>query len=384
MGESNVERKSIFIFDEALNKGGYPDGCPFDSGRPGRTAEIISSLGLLHLPGASQIPPIPLTREQMLTFHTADYLKVLDRAGRGIHDFKTLRSGLGTPDCPMFEEMLQFLALAAGGSTTGAGLILSGEANIVFNPSGGFHHAGPDTASGFCYINDIVLAAKMLAREKKRVMVLDLDAHHGDGVQNAFWDRSDVVTVSMHEDGRTLFPGTGAVDEIGEGDGLGCSVNIPLPVGTYDAVYYRAFTEVVLPLVEAVAPDVLILCLGMDGLAGDPLAHLNLTNNVYADIIADLVELDIPILATGGGGYHPENTARGWALAWSIFAVGRDEGIAGFGMGGVMLENTAWFGGLRDRTLLSHGGYRESVEKEVLDTVAAIQTQIFALHGLPG
>jgi len=377
-----VEKRAVYIYTEDLETGGYPKECPFSSGRAGRTREIITSLNLLNLPNTKEVAPVPIPEEQLLWFHTEAYLHTLKRAGRGIHDFKALKRGLGTPDCPLFSDMFNYSALAAGGSPYGAAMIVDGKTDIAFNPSGGFHHADADSASGFCYLNDIVIAAEYFSRKGLRVLVIDLDAHHGDGVQNAFYHRNDVVTLSMHENGKTLFPGTGFVEEIGADQGRGASINIPLPVGTFDAVYHKAFEEVVLPLVEAISPDVIILPLGMDALAGDPLAHLNLTNNVFADIVADIVECDIPILATGGGGYNPENTARGWALAWSVFASGRDDAIMGFGMGGVMLENTAWFGGLRDRTLLSHGGYRDSVEKEIDQTIKAVQSLIFPFHGL--
>ena len=377
-----MDKKAAFIHSPKLDAGGYPIDCPFDSRRAGRTHATINSLGLLHMENTCLVEPEPLTAEELALFHTADYLEVLQRAGRGVHDFKALKKGLGTPDCPLFKDMFEFVSLAAGGTVTGLKLVLNGEADIAFNPSGGFHHASADSASGFCYLNDLVIAAEIAARAGKRVMVVDLDAHHGDGTQAAFYPRSDVITLSMHESGKTLFPGTGFEEEIGEGDGKGYSINIPLPVGTYDAIYYTTFKEIVLPLIDAVSPDLLIIPLGMDALAGDPLAHLNLTNNVFADIIADIVELDMPIVATGGGGYNTQNTIRAWSLIWSIFANGRDDSMAALGMGGVMMENTAWFGGLRDRTLLSHGGYRDSVDKEVHGVIEKIKTLIFPLHGL--
>jgi len=377
-----VDKQAAFIHTSQLDEGGYPSECPFDSRRAGRTHATVNSLGLLNLTNTKLIAPVRLTRSQLERFHTPDYLDVLQRAGRGVHDFKALKKGLGTPDCPLFKDMFEYVSLAAGGTVTGADLILSSEAHIAFNPSGGFHHAAADASSGFCYINDLVLGAMQLADAGKRVMVIDLDAHHGDGTQTAFYSRADVVTLSMHESGKSLFPGTGFVEEIGEGDGKGCSINLPLPVGTYDAIYYTAFREVVMPLIEAVDPDVLMVPLGMDGLAGDPLAHLNLTNNVFADIVADLRETDRPILATGGGGYNPQNTQRAWALMWSVLANGRDDATAAFGMGGDMLENTAWFGGLRDRTLLSHGGYRDSVDAEIRGIIEQIKKTIFPLHGL--
>lgn len=377
-----MEKRAIFIHSEALDNGGYPEECPFDSRRAGRTLETVQSLGLLNLPHTEVVAPEPASREVLEQYHTPAYLDVLQRAGQGKHDFKALKMGLGTPDCPLFKDMYDYLSLAAGGSLTGARAIIDGKAAMAFNPSGGFHHAGPSSSAGFCYLNDVVLACETLAGAGMRVLVIDIDAHHGDLTQQTFYNRFDVVTVSMHESGKTLFPGTGAVDEIGEGEGKGASINIPLPVGTYDEIYYQAFEKVVMPVARAVSPDVVVLELGMDALAGDPLAHLNLTNNTYADIVADVVELEKPVLAVGGGGYNSAATVRGWALAWSILAEGRDDAFPlSAGLGGVMLENTAWYGGLRDRTLLSHGGYRAAVEKEILETVAQIQKSVFPLLG---
>jgi acetoin utilization protein AcuC len=373
-----LENRVIFIHSDELDQCGYPEECPFDSRRAGRTLETIRSLGLLAAPNTSLVAPEPAPREALEWFHTADYLDVLQRAGRGEHDFKALKMGLGTPDCPLFKDMYEYLALAAGGSLTGARALLSGTAEIAFNPSGGFHHAGPESAAGFCYLNDVVLACMRLTDAGRRVLVVDIDAHHSDLVQQAFYNRSDVVTVSMHESGKTLFPGTGFVDEMGEGEGKGASINVPLPVGTYDAIYTTAFHEIVLPVADTVKPDVIVLEIGMDGLAVDPLAHLNLTNNCYADIIADIVELGKPVLAVGGGGYNADATVRGWALAWSVLSGGRDDAFPlNAGLGGVMLENTAWFGGLRDRTLLSHGGFRETVDREVNETIQKIKDEVF-------
>ncbi|MHC4868034.1 MAG: arginase family protein, partial [Planctomycetota bacterium] len=160
--------------------------------------------------------------------------------------------------------------------------MLSGSAALTFNPSGGYHHAGPQRASGFCYINDVALACMVLAEAGKRVLYLDVDVHHGDGVAQAFYDRRDIMTISFHEDPRVLFPGTGFADEIGAGEAKGYCVNVPLPIGTYDEVYMKAFEAIALPLITAYDPDVIVLELGADGLLGDPLAHLCLTNNTYA------------------------------------------------------------------------------------------------------
>jgi len=179
----------------------------------------------------------------------------------------------------------------------------------------GYHHAKAEKASGFCYLNDLVLACIRFSNNGKRVLYLDLDAHHGDGVQEAFYSSKKVMVISLHESGKTLWPGTGYEDEIGDGSGKGFNINIPLPLGICDIVYLEVFQKFVIPLINAYVPDIFVLQLGMDALAGDPLAHLELTNNTHAEIIGQILRYNKPMLATGGGGYHFDNTVRGWALA---------------------------------------------------------------------
>lgn len=378
-----MENRFIYIHSPILDDDGYPEDCPFSSKRSGKTLHTIESLGLIDKQETKVVAPIAVTKEELLTFHTEEYLQILKNAGHGKHDFKALQCGLGTPDCPIFENMYEYLCLASGGTVTGAQIIIDGRADVVFNLSGGFHHAKPESASGFCYINDVVIATKMLTQSGKKVLVLDLDAHHCDGVQDAFYADGRVTTISLHESGKTLFPGTGYQNEMGVGEGLGHTINVPLPVGTYDAAYYSVYQEAIEPIIRKIAPDVILLELGMDALAGDPLAHLNLTNNCLADIFGDVVELGIPLLVTGGGGYNAPNTVRGWALAWGTLLNGKEDHLMiSAGMGGVMLENTAWFGGLRDRTLLSHGGYREAVDAEIRSLIEEIQKNIFPIHGI--
>jgi acetoin utilization protein AcuC len=374
---------NAFVYSESLDRGGYPPEIPFKTARAGMTYRTLVSTGLLAGDDRRVVPPEPLTRAQLERFHLPHYLDALERGGRGEHDLGALGMGLGTPDCPLFESMFEYTRLAAGGSVTAAQLLLSGEATVAFNPAGGFHHAHPARASGFCYLNDVVLACLALADAGKRVLYLDLDAHHGDGVQDAFYDRGDVMTVSLHESGRTLFPGTGFAEEIGHGEGRGYSVNFPLPVGTYDAAYLRVVDQGVMPLITAFDPDVVVVELGMDSLAGDPLAHLQLSNNAYAEVLERVLRLSRPILATGGGGYQVENTVRGWALCWSVLCGDqRHHDEQSFGMGGVMLGTTEWSGGLRDGALLSDAGLRSEVDLEVEATVRRVQHLIFPLHGI--
>ncbi len=373
----------IFVYSEALDEGGYPKECPFNTARAGMTHRTLSRNQLLDGSDRRVVAPEPASRELLERFHSPRYLDALQRAGHGEHDLDALWMGLGTPDCPLFDRMYEYVSLAAGGTVTAAQLLLDGDASIAFNPAGGFHHAHPSRAAGFCYVNDIVLACMTLVDAGRRVLFLDVDAHHCDGVQDAFFERRDVMVVSLHESGKTLFPGTGFEDEIGRGEGLGYTANFPLPVGTYDGAFLRAFERGVMPLIASFAPDVIVLELGMDMLAGDPLAHLNLSNNAYADAVERIRDLGVPILATGGGGYHVDNTVRGWALCWSVLCGDQDHHDAmSHGMGGVMLETTEWSGGLRDRLLLSDAGRRDEVDVEVEATLSRVGSLVFPLHGL--
>lgn len=377
-------RQHAIVHSPALDEGGYPEACPFNTTRASKALSTIESMALLSGDDRCVVAPEMLSPEELEAFHTSEYLDALRRAGAGaLKPEDALTAGLGTPDCPIFKDMYDYIALATGATVTGARLILDGKAEIVFNPSGGFHHAQPGNAAGFCFMNDIALAALEFANAGKRVLFLDIDVHHCDGVQDAFYGRRDVMTVSLHESGNTLFPGTGFETEIGSGLGEGYTLNVPLPVGTYDAAYERVFKAAVMPVIQKFAPDVIILELGMDALAGDPLAHLHLTNNTHADIVEALVEMDIPILATGGGGYHVENTVRGWALCWSVLC-GEHQEAHDFmlGMGGMMMGNTDWIGGLRDRALLADGGIRENIDAEIDRVTKAIQSSVFPLHGL--
>jgi len=377
-------RQHVLVHSLALNEGGYPEACPFNTTRAAKALDTIESMSLMAGDDRRIVEPEPLSASELEVFHAPEYLDALRKAGAGDLDpFDALQVGLGTPDCPIFKDMYDYVALASGATVTAARLILDGKAEIVFNPSGGFHHAQRGNAAGFCFLNDINLAALELANAGKRVLFLDIDVHHCDGVQDAFFDRRDIMTVSLHESGKTLFPGTGFETEIGDGLGKGYTLNVPLPVGTYDEAYERVFKDAVLPVIKKFGADVIILELGMDALAGDPLAHLHLTNNTHADIVETLVEMDIPILATGGGGYHVENTVRGWALCWSVLC-GAHQDVHDFmlGMGGVMMENTDWVGGLRDRSLLADGGIRENIDAEIDRVTKAIQSTVFPLHGL--
>ena len=377
-----MDRNAVFIYSDELEKYQYPPEHPFNTIRATRTLEIIKSMGLLSGPGRRMIAPKPADRLVLKKFHTARYLHALKTAAKGGWDTEALSMGIGTQDCPVFRGLYEYAALATGATLDGADMLISGQADVAFNPSGGYHHAGPEKAAGFCYINDVALACMILAEKGKRVLYLDIDVHHGDGVAYAFYDRCDVMTISLHQNPKTLFPGTGFENEIGTGPGKGYCVNVPLPVGTYDQAYMKAFKAIVPPLAGAYNPDVIVFELGADALAGDPLANLQLTNNIYAEIITQLLSYNKPILATGGGGYHIGNTVRAWALAWSIFC-GADSGEdMDLAVGGVLLESTEWQGGFRDRRLAVSKSQREAVLPSIDATIKKLKATVFPIHGL--
>lgn len=374
-------RTAAFLHSPELEKCGYPESSPFKTQRAALTRKTVFQMGLLGGRGRAEVAPVRAARAEIEAYHAPEYLDAIIAAEKGHLPPESFAMGLGTPDCPVFKGMYDYAALAAGASLTGARLLLDGKADIAFNPSGGYHHAFPARAAGFCYINDLVLAAGLLASAGKRVLFLDIDVHHCDGVQYAFYARDDVMTVSMHESGRTLFPGTGFENEIGEGKGRGYTVNIPLPVGTYDEAYLGVFRSIVLPLVRAYDADILLVEIGMDTLAGDPLAHLHLTNNVHSEIVPALVALDKPLLVTGGGGYNVDATVRGWSLVWSLLCGDSPDELS-IGLGGVMLGNTEWSGGLRDRFLLSDAGRRSEVDAEIRTVADRIRATVFPIHGI--
>jgi len=375
------ERKLAFVYPPAVEALSYPPDCPFKTQRAGLTRQRLLSLGLLGGAGRAEVAPRQASLAELGEFHTPRYLEELERAAAGDLTIEGLRMGLGGPDTPVFADLFAYAAWACGASLTGAELLLAGTADAAFNLLGGFHHARPAQAAGFCYLNDVALACLRLAKAGRRVACVDLDAHHGDGTQEAFYDRNDVLTISLHESGKTLFPGGGFEQETGQGPGLGFNVNVPLPADTYDEAYLLAFDRIVVPLLGAFKPDVLVLELGMDGLAGDPLTHLCLTNNVHAEAIGRLLPLKRPTLVLGGGGYHVENTVRGWALAWRTFC-GQEEHDPSLGLGGVLLGTTEWGAGLRDRVRPVTPEQRAAVEPEVRATIQTVIKTVFRHHGL--
>ena len=309
--------KTALVYSDAWRGFDYGPEHPLRMERLGLTWQLMEAYGLSRLPGSRVVAPESATIEAIARFHSREYIEILRGVSAGDWVPHAARYGLGPGDNPIFPGLWEAAELVAGGSLLAASLVADGAAQRVFHFGGGLHHAMPDRASGFCYVNDAVLAIMRLRERGWRVAYVDIDAHHGDGVQFAFYRDPNVLTVSTHERGDRLFPGTGFVAEMGEGDGFGYSVNLPLQPFTDDDVYQPAFEAVVPPVVSAFKPDVLVLQLGIDSHRTDPLTHLSLTVQGFTAVVRRLLELAPRVVALGGGGYDLPNVARAWTAAWA-------------------------------------------------------------------
>jgi len=378
------DRRLAFVYSPKVETLTYPATCPFKTQRAGQTRQRLVSFGLLGGdPSQVEVAARKATLAELERIHSPGYLSLLQQAAQGHPTVEMLQAGIGRDDTPIFADMFEYASWACGAGLVAADLLLQGEADIAFNLLGGFHHAHANRAGGFCFLNDVALACDALARAGKRVLCLDIDAHHGDGTQALFYERPDVMTISMHESGKTLFPWGGFENEIGFGAGLGYNVNIPLPADAYDEAFLSAFTRLVVPLVEAYDADVVVTELGMDILRGDPLTHLCMTNNVVVDVVQSLLRLRKPLLVAGGGGYHVEHTVRGWALAWRSCGGNDEADDFSFGLGGVMMGSSEWAGGLRDSPKPVPPEHVQVVEPAVNETIASVQKLVFPFHGIP-
>jgi len=310
--------KAIFLYSEEFIRYDYGLTHPLKMRRLRLVYDLLQAYGVFDDPDVALIEPKPAREEDARSFHTEEYLAVLRALDEGISPSNPYAYGLGPGDNPIFPGLYRLALLITGSSLEAARLVDARETPVAFSVAGGLHHALPNRASGFCYLDDPVIAIKWLLDRGRRVAYVDIDAHHGDGVQLAFYDTDRVLTISFHEDGRFLFPGTGFVDELGVGAGYGYSVNIPLYPGTDDETYVWAFEEIVPSLIALYQPDVLVTQLGVDSFATDPLTDLRLTTHGYTRVVERLKRFGLPWVALGGGGYNLSNVARAWTLAFAI------------------------------------------------------------------
>lgn len=310
--------RTALIYSRKFNSFSYGESHPFNAQRFRLAYELICAYGLTALENAVITEPGPVTLEQLLTFHDRRYIERMIEFSASERSRADFSFGLGDAENPVFPGFFDWACLGTGGTMEAARLVSEEGYAAAFNMAGGYHHAHSAKASGFSYLNDAVIAINSLLDKGKRVVYLDLDAHHGDGVQEAYYDTDRVLTISLHESGLYFFPGTGYEHELGKGRGSGYSVNIPLVAHTDDALYMKAFDEVIYPLIAAYDPDIIFTQLGADTFRTDPLTRLEITTHSYTHILKKLKALRIPWVATGGGGYDPMNTARAWTIAWGI------------------------------------------------------------------
>lgn len=312
-------KNAAFIYSNENLKYDFGPNHPLKPIRLRKTHELVHEYGLLSRSDSMEIAPRPADDAEVLAVHDEALLNTIKllSAGKTVHGAASF--GFGISDNPPFPGMYEASLLYSGGSILAGQLVSSQQAHTAFNPSGGLHHAMRDHASGFCILNDAAIAIRTLMDQYDKIVYLDIDAHHGDGVQAAFYDTSQVMTISLHESGQFLFPGTGFVDELGSGEGVGYSVNVPLRPYTDDEIYLWAFHEVVPPLIESYDPELIVFQIGADAHYQDPLAHMNLTTRSYEEIFQYVMSLGKPILALGGGGYHIEAVPRIWTLAYASF-----------------------------------------------------------------
>jgi acetoin utilization protein AcuC len=373
---------AYFIYSDEMGRFEFGPDHPFKPERATKTFDLCTRYGVLNYPWMKVVVPKELDRHLLTLFHEPEYLSLLQEASQGNVCLEMLARGIGTADTPIVKGIYEWSLRAAGGTYSAMKDILAGRAQAAFNPLGGFHHARPGNAEGFCYINDIVIALMGALQDKPdlRIAYVDFDAHHGNGVQDAFYDDPRVLFISAHETG--LYPWSGAETETGKGAGEGYTVNIPLEAGTDDEVYAFILDQAVFPILKAFAPGFIIAEVGADTLISDPLTHLKLTNNGYQKALRGIMPICPRVLALGGGGYDLYRTSRCWTLAWSILNhVEPEDEFAGL-VGGMMFGPEMEVGSLFDHPFFTKGEAKEKAFAEARRVVAYIQKRVFPVHNL--
>jgi acetoin utilization protein AcuC len=311
-----------FVFSEDLLNYKFNSNHPFNQFRLKLTVDLLHRLKALD--NHQIVPPRMASEEELALVHDPSYIDAVKMAGHGqLPQHVAENYGIGTEDTPIFPNMHEASALLVGGTLTAVDQVMTGQAVHALHLGGGLHHGFRGKASGFCIYNDSSVAIKYLQNKyNARVLYVDTDAHHGDGVQWSFYDDPDVCTLSIHETGRYLFPGTGNVNERGQGKGYGYSFNIPVDAFTEDESWLDAYTQSLREVAEFFKPDVILTQNGADSHYYDPLTHLSATMKIYREIPKLAHEIAHQYcggkwIAVGGGGYDIWRVVpRAWALIW--------------------------------------------------------------------
>eukprot|EP00979_Chaetoceros_neogracilis_P012517 scaffold3341_cov270-Chaetoceros_neogracile.AAC.15 len=310
-------RRVSYFYDAEVGNYHYGQGHPMKPHRVRMTHNLVVNYGLyrrMEVFRPNHVSPTAMTR-----FHSDDYINFLrvitpDNMQDYIRQLQRFNVG---EDCPVFDGLFEFCQLYTSGSIGGAVRLNDNQADAVINWAGGLHHAKKAEASGFCYVNDCVLAILELLKKHQRVLYIDIDIHHGDGVEEAFYCTNRVMTVSFHKFGE-YFPGTGDVLDVGYGEGKNCAINFPLNDGMDDESYKKIFRPVIGKVMEVFAPGAVVLQCGADSLSGDRLGCFNLSLKGHADCVEYVKSFNVPTLLLGGGGYTLRNVPRCWTYETAV------------------------------------------------------------------
>ncbi len=331
---------AVFIGADEYRRHSYGANHPLSIPRVSLTFDLINAYGAM-LPQEYRHGRLASDAE-LCGFHTPEYVQALKRceALGGVSDAYRQRHNIGNLENPWFPGFFSTPALATGSSVQGAEEVLGGRR--AFSPAGGMHHARPDRAQGFCYFNDAVLAVRRLRQAGLRVLYVDIDAHHGDGVEEAFAGDPDVFTLSLHMDTRYAYPFRGgAVTDQGAASGAGTCLNLPLPRATNDSEYALVFESLWPAVLSVFSPGAVVLQAGTDVLYGDPLGKLRVSTQQFLAVVASIVRDSPRLLVIGGGGYHPLLLARCWAGVWALLS-GRELPVALPAAGQALMRATGW------------------------------------------
>ncbi len=312
-------RAAVFIGSSQYRRHSYGSNHPLSIPRVSLTFDLINAYGAL-LPQEFRTGRAA-TEAELCRFHSADYVRALQRceALGGVSEDYRQRHNIGNLENPWFPGFFRTPALATGSSLQGAEEVLAGR--VAFSPAGGMHHARPDRAQGFCYFNDAVLSVLRLRDAGLRVLYVDIDAHHGDGVEEAFREDPAVLTFSLHMDTAYAYPFRGGtLADQGAPAGEGMCLNVPLPAATSDAEYALLFDTLWPQVMKAFRPGAVVLQAGTDILYGDPLGKLRISTQRFLAVVARIVEDSPRLLVIGGGGYHPLLLARCWTGLWAVLS----------------------------------------------------------------
>jgi acetoin utilization protein AcuC len=323
----------VVVHGPALTSYSFGEEHPLQPSRHDLTMSLLSALGWLGTPGVTVEDPRQATLSELLTAHTLPFIQAVQTAQGIARNDRPAADlsfyGLGTEDNPLFPGMHDAPALLAGASLQAMESLLTGRAIHAYSPAGGMHHSMKARAAGFCIYNDAAVAMAAAVEAGKRVAYVDLDAHHGDGVQSIFYSERRVLTISVHESGEYLFPGTGHAGETGSGDGAGACLNIPLPPDAGNEHILTAFERIIAPAVRAFHPDIIVTQTGCDTHHADPLTDLQANMHLYPSLAARFHDLAHEVsegrwLIVGGGGYDPADvTPRAWTALFGT-VLGKD------------------------------------------------------------